>query len=148
MQIYFAFILRLAIIRLSTNNGDKIMSKTIWDCIKAAGKDEIDEAGKITRIASTKNGQIFLGLEVFSPVEVGNIFFVFMRPGVYPLAVARQIPDVINAEIEIEILGELRSMYGTDNHVFTPLIDNSDTLSCIDFDCEVYRAHDDAVVFG
>ena len=126
--------------------------KTIWDCIKAAGKDEIDEAGKITRITRTKNGRLYLGLEVFTPVEVGNIFFVFMKPGVYPLAVAREITESI-AEIEIEILGELRSMYGSDQRVFTPLIGNSEeqvinTLENINFDCEFYRAHDDAVVFG
>lgn len=128
------------------------MSMTIWDCIKAAGKDEIDEAGKITRITRTKNGRLYLGLEVFSPVQVGNIFFAFMQPGVYPLAVARKITDA-TPEIEIEILGELRSMYGSDQRVFTPLIGNSEeqvinTLENINFDCEVYRAHDNAVVFG
>ena len=152
MQIYFAFILRLTIIRLSTNNGDTIMSKTIWDCIKAAGKGEIDEVGKITRITRTKNGRLYLELEAFAPVEVGNIFFVFMAPGVYPLAVASKITDV-TSEVEIEILGELRSVYGSNDRVFTPLINNSEqqainTPKDINFDCEVYRAHEDAVIFG
>jgi len=148
MQIYFAFYLRLAIIRLSTNNGDTIMSETIWDCIKAAGKDELKKIGKITRITHTKNGRLFLGLEVFTPVDIGNVFFVFMQPGVFPIAVVRKITDVINAEIEIEVLGELRSMHSSDQHVFTPLISDGSTHAFINFDCEVYRAHENAVVFG
>ena len=74
-----------------------------------------------------------------------------MAPGVYPLAVASKITSEV--EVEIEILGELRSVYGSNDRVFTPLINNSEqqainTPKDINFDCEVYRAHEDAVIFG